>query len=124
MSQVTVQLTISDVNDNAPQFSQGVYTAEVPEFLAVGASALKVFANDPDVGSNGEVVYAVSTNNRFTIHPDSGEITSTGPLDHETQDRFTFIVWVSGVCVCVGEWCVWGVCVCVGEWCVCVCVGG
>ncbi len=90
----------------------------------MGASALKVFANDPDVGSNGEVVYAVSTNNRFTIHPDSGEITSTGPLDHETQDRFTFIVWVSGVCVCVGEWCVWGVCVCVGEWCVCVCVGG
>ena len=77
----------------------------------MGGSALRVFANDPDVGSNGEVVYLVSTNDRFTVNPDSGVITTTGPLDHEDQDRFTFTVWVSSV------WGVWGC----GVW-VCVCV--
>ncbi len=95
MSLVTVQLTISDVNDNFPRFQSDLYSAEIPEYLAVGASALTVFANDPDVGSNGVVTYKISANPRFTVHPDSGEITTTGPLDHEEQNRYTLTVTVS-----------------------------
>ena len=39
---VSVQITVGDVNDNAPRFSQNVYTSSVPEFLATGASATRV----------------------------------------------------------------------------------
>ena len=39
---VSVQVAVGDVNDNAPRFSQNVYTSSVPEFLATGASATQV----------------------------------------------------------------------------------
>ncbi len=39
---VSVQITVGDVNDNAPRFSQNVYTSSVPEFLATGASVTRV----------------------------------------------------------------------------------
>ncbi len=39
---MTVQLTVTDVNDNAPQFDQIIFTATVPEYLAQGSSVLRV----------------------------------------------------------------------------------
>lgn len=39
---MTVRVTVTDINDNAPRFSQAIYTTTVPEFLAVGGLALQV----------------------------------------------------------------------------------
>ena len=39
---VNVQISVSDVIDNPPQFTQDIYTTTVPEFLATGASAFQV----------------------------------------------------------------------------------
>lgn len=41
-SVVNVRITVTDINDNAPQFDRDVYTTVVPEFLALSASALQV----------------------------------------------------------------------------------
>ena len=37
---VPIHITVEDVNDNAPQFVQPLYTASVPEDLALGETIL------------------------------------------------------------------------------------
>ena len=44
-SAVNVQITVRDVNDNAPEFVQDIFTTTVPEFLALGGLALQVSAS-------------------------------------------------------------------------------
>lgn len=39
---MNVQITVIDVNDNSPRFDQDSYTITVPEFLAIGQSAIQV----------------------------------------------------------------------------------
>lgn len=52
----------------------------------VPISFVKVFADDPDIGSNGEVEYSLQTMTEpFTINPVTGDVTTTSTLDHETQ---------------------------------------
>jgi len=50
---VTVQVTVTDENDNTPVFTGTPYAATVPEDSAIGFTALTVAATDADVGSNG-----------------------------------------------------------------------
>ncbi|XP_019475842.2 protocadherin gamma-A8-like [Meleagris gallopavo] len=52
-----IRVAVLDANDNAPAFSQAVYTVRVPEDVPVGSTLLSVTATDPDEGTNGEVKY-------------------------------------------------------------------
>ncbi|NXG48573.1 PCDA3 protein, partial [Psilopogon haemacephalus] len=54
-----VRVPVSDVNDNAPRFSQAVYTVLCRENQGAGAEVARVFARDPDEGSNGRVRYSL-----------------------------------------------------------------
>jgi len=75
-SVVSVQISVSDVNDNPPEFSQSFYTTTVPEYLPTGASAFQVVAADPDISFNAEVHYAVvTTDGPFTINTNTGAVT-------------------------------------------------
>jgi protocadherin-16/23 len=73
-------VTVEDVNDNAPKFSQTVYTASIPEQAPAGSSVVTVTATDPDLGENARVTYSLISNpsdlDWFEINPTSGYITT------------------------------------------------
>ena len=50
---VTLQVEVTDENDNTPAFSADPYTPTVPESSALGFTVQTVVATDADIGSNG-----------------------------------------------------------------------
>ncbi|XP_048175964.1 protocadherin alpha-13-like [Corvus hawaiiensis] len=87
----TMELVISvlDANDNAPQFNQSVYKVQLPESTDEGTLVARVNATDPDLGSNGELMFSASNIfpeqglKVFLLNAKTGEIRLTGPLDYE-----------------------------------------
>ncbi|CAL4242821.1 unnamed protein product, partial [Meganyctiphanes norvegica] len=71
-----VELMLSDVNDNAPQFEEDVYRVQVSEAVHVGYTLLKILAHDVDTGLGGQVHYfCASSCNLFNIGMEDGQIT-------------------------------------------------
>ncbi|XP_051788102.1 cadherin-8 isoform X2 [Erpetoichthys calabaricus] len=100
----TVTITLTDVNDNPPKFSQSVYHFSVPEDLAVGATAGKVKANDHDIGENAKSNYTINDGDGtdvFEIISDSltqeGILRLKKPLDFETKKSYTLKVEAANV---------------------------
>uniref|UniRef100_A0A3Q4HNH4 Protocadherin 7a n=1 Tax=Neolamprologus brichardi TaxID=32507 RepID=A0A3Q4HNH4_NEOBR len=56
-SQALLRVSISDVNDNSPQFERSTYEAEMAENAPPGTPVLQVRASDRDIGVNGQVEY-------------------------------------------------------------------
>lgn len=54
---VSVQLTLSDVNDNKPVFERYPFTAEVAASVQPGHTLVQVSAQDKDEGANADIVY-------------------------------------------------------------------
>uniref|UniRef100_A0A8C5FTC8 Cadherin domain-containing protein n=1 Tax=Gadus morhua TaxID=8049 RepID=A0A8C5FTC8_GADMO len=84
----TVNITILDINDNAPGWSDEPYHANVVEMSPMDTDVLSVLAVDPDDGDNGVVEYRISPPNPFyTISNSTGKIRTTGvTLDRESAD--------------------------------------
>ncbi|XP_058533879.1 protocadherin alpha-2 [Ochotona princeps] len=86
---VQIHITVLDVNDNEPIFSQSVYKVQLLENLAEGTVVVKVNASDADEGPNSEIVYSLSSDvpstvqAMFKIDPKTGEIRTKGKLDYE-----------------------------------------
>ncbi|KAM3867166.1 protocadherin beta-16-like [Diretmus argenteus] len=83
-----ILITVLDVNDNAPVFTQPVYKASVKENTAVGAVVLTVTATDADHGSNGRITYSISSmldyaHEIFEVNEESGEVRLIGNIDYE-----------------------------------------
>ncbi|MEE6465306.1 hypothetical protein FKM82_006515, partial [Ascaphus truei] len=56
----TVNITLTDVNDNPPRFSHNSYHLSVPESSTVGTTIGHVKATDTDIGKNAEVDYRIT----------------------------------------------------------------
>uniref|UniRef100_A0A673ANA7 Protocadherin 7a n=1 Tax=Sphaeramia orbicularis TaxID=375764 RepID=A0A673ANA7_9TELE len=56
-SQALLRVSITDVNDNSPQFERATYEAEMAENAPPGTPVLQVRASDRDIGVNGQVEY-------------------------------------------------------------------
>ncbi|XDV52912.1 hypothetical protein PO909_021554 [Leuciscus waleckii] len=97
-SSASVSVTILDVNDNVPTFTQHLYNLKVNEDAAVGTSVLSVTAVDRDV--NSVVTYQISsgnTRNRFAITSQSGGglITLALPLDYKQERQYLLTITAS-----------------------------
>ncbi|XP_065686429.1 cadherin-9 isoform X2 [Patagioenas fasciata] len=56
----TVNITLTDVNNNPPHFPQSTYQFSSPESAPPGTPVGRIKANDPDVGENAEIEYSIS----------------------------------------------------------------
>ncbi|XP_037658046.1 protocadherin gamma-A6 isoform X11 [Choloepus didactylus] len=88
-----IQVTVLDVNDNAPVFTQPVYRVSVPENLPVGTTVLSVNATDQDEGVHAEITYSfvkITEKNSqiFSLHVLTGEISLSTDLDYEDSSFY------------------------------------
>ncbi|XP_041055633.1 protocadherin-16-like [Carcharodon carcharias] len=90
---VSVSVTVLDINDNSPTFMEPSYTIDIPEDSAVGTVIQTVSAADGDEGSNGDVLYYLSSEAQGMFHIDEmGKISTVMSLDREKQSSYTFLV--------------------------------
>ncbi|KAI1722266.1 cadherin domain-containing protein [Ditylenchus destructor] len=88
-SKVPIEIAIRDVNDNAPQFIQPLYTANVKEDMEIGATVLRVQARDRDSGANAQLDYFVD-HPSFAVN-ENGDISVRLRLDaDQKQEGFHF----------------------------------
>uniref|UniRef100_A0A669PEW2 Cadherin EGF LAG seven-pass G-type receptor 1 n=1 Tax=Phasianus colchicus TaxID=9054 RepID=A0A669PEW2_PHACC len=97
-SSASVSITVLDVNDNNPTFTEKVYHLRLNEDAAVGSSVLTLTAVDRDV--NSVVTYQITsgnTRNRFAITSQSGGglITLALPLDYKQERQYVLTVTAS-----------------------------
>uniref|UniRef100_G3N7U4 Cadherin, EGF LAG seven-pass G-type receptor 2 n=1 Tax=Gasterosteus aculeatus aculeatus TaxID=481459 RepID=G3N7U4_GASAC len=97
-SSASISMTILDVNDNNPEFTQKGYYMRLNEDAVVGTSVVTVSAVDQDI--NSVVTYQISsgnTRNRFSITSQSGGglITLALPLDYKLERQYVLTVTAS-----------------------------
>ncbi|XP_030648878.1 protocadherin gamma-C5-like [Chanos chanos] len=86
-----LKIGISDINDNAPVFSQPSYSVYVKENVAPGSLLCSVAASDPDEGENSKISYSIRVTNiqdvpvssYLYINSDNGSIFSMHSFDYE-----------------------------------------
>ncbi|KAM3616889.1 uncharacterized protein V6R79_025517 [Siganus canaliculatus] len=91
----TVNINLTDVNDNAPMFSYELYTALVSEDATIGDSVVQVVAEDADSQLNGAILYSIISgdrDNQFFVDPLSGFIKVNKQLDRETVSSYSLSI--------------------------------
>ncbi|XP_043106956.1 protocadherin beta-3-like isoform X34 [Puntigrus tetrazona] len=88
-----IEISLLDVNDNAPVFNQSVYKATVKENSPKETYIITVNASDADSGANSLISYSFANfkgniNGIFKIDEKSGVITLNGVLDYEKAKKY------------------------------------
>jgi len=90
-----LNISIIDVNDNRPRFTNSTYEATVREDAVIGHSVLTLQAVDSDVGVNAQLEYLLTdVNGHFKVNRTSGELSVAKALDYEDTRLFTVDVVV------------------------------
>lgn len=97
----TVNISLTDVNDNPPRFTKSIYQFSVPELTEVGKPVGSMRAVDADVGRNAEMDYTIVGGDGldvFDIITDTktqeGILTVKKPLDYEKKKSYTLQIQV------------------------------
>uniref|UniRef100_A0A665T5P9 FAT atypical cadherin 1a n=1 Tax=Echeneis naucrates TaxID=173247 RepID=A0A665T5P9_ECHNA len=92
-----VNVILTDVNDNAPQFRAAEYKATIASDVPRGTSVVKIAASDMDEGSNADIEYSIEADvenveENFKIHPTSGIIETKESLIGLENELYAFFV--------------------------------
>ncbi|XP_005877837.1 PREDICTED: protocadherin-10 [Myotis brandtii] len=96
----SIQVQVSDVNDNAPRFHQPVYDVYVTENNVPGAYIYAVSATDRDEGANAQLAYSIlecqiqgmSVFTYVSINSENGYLYALRSFDYEQLKDFSFQV--------------------------------
>uniref|UniRef100_A0A665UJE8 Protocadherin gamma-C5-like n=1 Tax=Echeneis naucrates TaxID=173247 RepID=A0A665UJE8_ECHNA len=99
-SKKTIPVTITDVNDNPPVFTQPSYNVYLKENGVPGSILYSVSASDLDFGENAKVSYSildskvqdVSVSSYVYMNSDNGSIYSMHSFDYEKLKVFQILV--------------------------------
>ncbi|XP_056373098.1 protocadherin gamma-B1-like isoform X34 [Hyla sarda] len=96
----TIQLTISDINDNTPAFEKTNYIVYIIENNQPGTSIHNIVASDLDRGDNGKIIYSIVNSNidnipvtsYVSINSMTGVLYAQRSFDFEQLREFQFQV--------------------------------
>uniref|UniRef100_A0A8C5FE03 Cadherin domain-containing protein n=1 Tax=Gadus morhua TaxID=8049 RepID=A0A8C5FE03_GADMO len=95
----SINIEITDVNDNAPVFEKTNVKLKISESAVSGAKFILDMANDPDVGTNGLQTYILKPTVNFSLrlHSQEGDITNIEmvlerPLDREQNEHLSLVL--------------------------------
>ncbi|EGV94399.1 Protocadherin-3 [Cricetulus griseus] len=99
-TQHTITVRVSDVNDNAPAFTQTSYTLFVQENNSPALHIGTISATDSDSGSNAHITYSLlpthdpqlALSSLISINADNGQLFALRALDYEALQTFEFRV--------------------------------
>ncbi|CDW56947.1 Laminin G 2 and Cadherin and EGF CA domain contai ning protein [Trichuris trichiura] len=89
---IDLDISITDVNDNAPTFVKGTFRFSIEENQAPLTYVGTVLAQDADAELNGAVRYRIihpDDRRLFSVNPITGDLVSLAPLDREELQRVT-----------------------------------
>uniref|UniRef100_A0A8C3XJ89 Protocadherin Fat 3 n=2 Tax=Chelydra serpentina TaxID=8475 RepID=A0A8C3XJ89_CHESE len=90
----TVNINVTDVNDNAPKFNQEAYSAVISEDASVGDSVIMV-TEDQDSPTNGQIHFSIvngDRDNEFSVDPVLGLIKVKKKLDRERVSGYSLVI--------------------------------
>ncbi|XP_062414385.1 protocadherin alpha-8-like [Pungitius pungitius] len=100
-SKKSMNIVVSDVNDNSPEFSGRPYIYYITENNFPGASVFSVQASDEDDGENSRILYHIIRDSKdkdkfqsisLNINSENGHISALKSFDFETLKTFQFQV--------------------------------
>ncbi|XP_052597943.1 protocadherin beta-6-like [Peromyscus californicus insignis] len=99
-TQHTITVQVSDINDNAPAFTQTSYTLFVQENNSPALHIGTISATDSDSGSNAHITYSLvpthdpqlALSSLISINADNGQLFALRALDYEALQTFEFQV--------------------------------
>uniref|UniRef100_A0A8C5HFA1 Cadherin-6-like n=1 Tax=Gouania willdenowi TaxID=441366 RepID=A0A8C5HFA1_GOUWI len=96
-----VNISLTDVNDNPPRFTQSIYQFRVAESSQWGGAVGRITATDKDIGQNAEMIFTIVSGDgmdTFNISTDTdtqeGVLSVSKPLDYERKPSYTVEIQV------------------------------
>lgn len=94
VTEKTLTVIVTDVNDNSPIFSRQQYKGSLVENNLIGISVLQVSCYDYDEGENGRIKYIIPGERAAIFHVDQrGVVSVHRSIDREIYDSFHFPVF-------------------------------
>ncbi|XP_061542522.1 protocadherin beta-15-like [Phycodurus eques] len=94
-----VNIRVQDINDNAPQFKEGLLKLEIRESAVKGAHFLLDEAHDADIGEHAVQGYSLEKNEHFSLNVKTkgigrkyGELVLDKELDRENENEIVLLL--------------------------------